>query len=135
MSTRLAELTFQTWFMEIALSGVNFFVLMRLVYEPRLGALRAHQIGMATRIAYIPLFAWLLLERSDGYTTGETLVAGLFWVAMVLAFEWGGSLLLRRPVHEILEGWHVEKGYMWPYVLLTYLLAPLLVGLVLHPGP
>jgi hypothetical protein len=34
-------------------------------------------------------------------------------------FEWGGSLLLRRPVDEILVGWHVTEGYMWPYVLLT----------------
>jgi hypothetical protein len=39
-----------------------------------------------------------------------------------------------QPVHEILEGWHVERGYMWPYVLLTYLLSPLVVGLLLNPG-
>jgi hypothetical protein len=29
MSTRLVELTFQTWFMEILVSGLNYFVLMR----------------------------------------------------------------------------------------------------------
>ena len=51
----------------------------------------------------------------------------------MLAFEWGGSLLIRRPVHEILIGWHIEHGYMWPYVLLTYLLSPLIIGWLLHP--
>ena len=39
----------------------------------------------------------------------------------MLAFESGGSLLIRRAVHEILIGWHIECGYMGPYVLLTYL--------------
>lgn len=135
MSTHLAELTFRVWFIEILVSGVNYFVLMRLVYEPRVGALRAHQIGMSTRIAYIFAFAFFLLHFSDGYTTPESFYAGCFWLAMILAFEWVGSFILRRPVPEILEGWHVEKGYMWPYVLLAYLLSPLLVGVVLHPGP
>jgi hypothetical protein len=30
-------------------------------------------------------------------------------------------------------GWHVEQGYLWSYVLLTHLLAPLVVGLTLRP--
>ena len=53
---------------------------------------------------------------------------------MILAFEWIGSFIVRRPVQEILEGWHVERGYMWPYVLVTYLVAPLVVGLVFQPA-
>lgn len=44
----------------------------------------------------------------------------------MLAFEWAGSLLIRRPVAETLIGWHIERGYMWPYVLLTYLPSPLI---------
>lgn len=45
--------------MEILVSGFNYFVLMSLVYEPRVVVLAANQIGMATRIAYIfslPIF-------------------------------------------------------------------------------
>jgi hypothetical protein len=60
--------------------------------------------------------------------------AGLYWLVLVLAFEWVGSLILRRPVKEILIGWHIEKGWMWPYVLLTYFLSPLAVGLVFRPA-
>ena len=52
----------------------------------------------------------------------------------MLAFEWGGSFFIRRPVHQILIGWQIERGYMWPYVLLTYLLSPLIVGWLLHPA-
>jgi hypothetical protein len=135
VSTYLAELTFRIFLIELAVSGANYFVLMRRIYEPRVGELRAHQIGMSTRIVYIFVFAYILLERSHGYTTSETFVAGTFWLGLILAFEWVGSFMLRRPLHEILVGWDVNRGYMWPYVLLAYLFSPVLVGLILHPGP
>lgn len=134
MDTDILMYVFRVWFFEIALSGINYFVLMRRVYEPRWGGLRAHRIGMTTRIVYILGFAWALDYFAKLDHVGEYLLAGVYWTLMVLAFEWVGSLLIRRPVKEILVGWHIERGYMWPYVLLTYLLSPLLVGLVLQPG-
>lgn len=36
-------------------------------------------------------------------------------------------------MHEVLVGWHVERGYMWPYALLAYLFVPLLSATLL-PG-
>lgn len=134
MNTYLLMITFRVWFCEIALSGVNYFVLMKRVYEPRVGELRAHRIGMTTRIVYIFPFAYVLVAAANLDSVAEYLQAGAYWLLMVLAFEWIGSFLMRRPVHEILEGWHVENGYMWPYVLLAYLLSPLIVGVLLSPG-
>lgn len=134
MNTYLLMITFRVWFVELAVSGFNYSILMNRVYQPRLGALRAHQIGMTTRIVYIFVFAYFLLRVANTYTTLDLLYAGIFWMLLILAFEWGGSLLIRRSVHEILIGWHVDQGYMWPYVLMTYLLSPLIVGLLLHPG-
>lgn len=127
-------MTFRVWVIELAVSAVNYFILMNKVYEPRYGRLRAHRIGMTTRILYIIIFAYALLYFAARYTTPQTLYAGAFWLVLILAFEWVGSFLMRRPVREILEGWHIERGYMWPYVLLTYLLSPLIVGLIFHPG-
>ena len=51
-----------------------------------------------------------------------------------LLFEWGGSIVIGRPVQEILVGWKIFIGYMWPYVLFTYLFANLIVGTILYPG-
>ena len=72
MNTYLLMITFRVWFCEIAVSGFNYFVLMNRVYEPRVGELRAHRIGMTTRIVYIffpfayaPLASSSLLPRSD----------------------------------------------------------------------
>ncbi len=120
------------WLVEIGLSAINFFVFINLVYEPRYGALIAHQIGMSTRIAYVFVFAYLILRPLRQYTGKDLLVLGIFWMGSWLIFEWGGSLLMQRPVSEILVGWNFLKGYMWPYVLASYLLSSLIVGSILH---
>jgi hypothetical protein len=120
------------WFIEIGLSAINFFVLINLVYEPRWGELIAHQIGMSTRIIYIFVLAYFLLRSVKQYSSKDLLLVGVFWMGIWLIFEWGGSLLMQRPVSEILIGWNIFKGYMWPYVLLTYLLSSLIIGTVLR---
>jgi hypothetical protein len=124
----------RVWGVEVLISGFNFFVLIHLIYEPRWGELRAHQIGMSTRIIYIFVLAYLLLRYAESYRTRDLIQVGFLWLALTLAFEWGGSILIqRRPVHDILIGWHIENGYMWPYVLLAYFSANLIIGLTLHP--
>lgn len=133
MNSYLLMLTFRVWLIELPVAAVNWFLLARHVYRPRWGDLRAHRVAMTTRIGWIVVLAYLLLHVAGTYTVPDTLVAGLFWMLLWLAFEWAGSLLVRRPVHEILAGWHVERGYLWPYVLAAYLLAPVVVG-PLVPG-
>jgi hypothetical protein len=134
MNTHLLSTAFRVWLMETLVSGFNFFVLMGLIYEPAWGELVAHQVGMTTRIVYIFIFAYLLLRYVKEYETVDLIHVGLLWVVLELMFEWGGSLLIGRPVEEILIGWNIFAGYMWPYVLLTYLLSNLIVGVLLHPG-
>jgi hypothetical protein len=134
MNSYLLMITFRIWLVELPVAAANYFVLMQRVYEPRWGTLRAHQIGMTTRILVILGLAYVLLDRVGDPTALELLGAGAFWMALWLVFEWGGSMLQRRPVREILVGWHLERGYMWPYVLLAYLLVPLLLGATIHPG-
>ena len=125
-------ITFRVWLIEIPVAALNAFVLMDRIYSPRVGALRAHQLAMGTRIAWVILLGFVIVHYAGTRQVPILLGAGLFWMALWLAFEWMGSLLIRRPVHEILIGWHIERGYMWPYVLLAYLLAPTLAGAVLR---
>jgi hypothetical protein len=134
MNPHLSQTLFWVWILEIGVSGFNYAVLMNKVYRPRYGELRAHQIGMSTRIAYICIFAYFLDAYAQLETVSDYLIAGLSWLLLVLAFEWVGSLILRRPIKEILVGWHIENGYMWPYVLLAYFLSPVLVGVTLNPS-
>jgi hypothetical protein len=134
MNTYLLMITFRVWLVELPLAAFNYFVLIKRVYEPRVGEPRAHQIGMSTRIAYIVGFAYVLDRLAHADSIGDYLFAGAFWMLLWLAFEWIGSLITRRPVPEILEGWHLEHGYMWPYVLLAYLVSPLIIGVLLNPA-
>ncbi len=123
------------WLTEVLVSGFNYFVLMNLIYEPRWGKLAAHQIGMSSRIVYITGFAYLLQRYGPRHDRRDLVHVGVLWLALTLLFEWGGSLLLlRRPVSDIVVGWQVWKGYMWPYVLAAYALSNLLVGLALRPS-
>ena len=134
MNSHLLMITFRIWLVELPAAALNYFVLMRRIYEPRWGALRAHQIGMTTRIVLIIGLAYVLLDHVGDYSESELFAAGAFWMVLWLVFEWGGSMLQGRPVREILVGWHIERGYMWPYVLLAYLLLPALLGVTIQPG-
>jgi hypothetical protein len=89
---------------------------------------------MSTRIVYIFILAYFLLRYVKEYTVKDLVLIGLIWLGLEEIFEWGGSFILRRPVEEILVGWNIFAGYMWPYVMLAYLLSNLIVGVTLHPG-
>ncbi|MGQ9718910.1 MAG: hypothetical protein ACUVWK_03590 [Nitrososphaerales archaeon] len=132
MNTHLLETAIRFWLMEILISTLNFFVLIALIYEPMWGVLVAHQIGMSTRIVYIFILAYFLLRFVKVYKTKDLIYVGILWLGLTLLFEWGGSLAIGRPIEEILIGWNIFVGYMWPYVLLTYLLSNLIIGTILH---
>ena len=87
---------------------------------------------MSTRILYIFAFAYLLLRSSKEYTIQDLVYVGFLWLGLELLFEWGGRIAIGRSVQEILVGWNIFAGYMWPYVLLTYLFANLIVGWFLY---
>ncbi|MFX1486501.1 MAG: hypothetical protein ACFFBS_05350 [Promethearchaeota archaeon] len=89
---------------------------------------------MSTRIVYIFIFAYFLLRFVKEYETKDLIHAGILWLVLTLLFEWGGSFVIGRSIEEILIGWNIFAGYMWPYVLLTYLLSNLIVGTILYPG-
>lgn len=134
MNTFLLKLGTRVWLIETILSGFNFFILMGLLYEPMWGELAAHQIGMSTRIVYILILSYFMLRYARKYEARDLIWVGVLWLGLELVFEWGGSLAIGRSVQEILVGWNIFNGYMWPYVLLTYFFSNLIVGTILHPG-
>jgi hypothetical protein len=86
---------------------------------------------MFTRIVYIFVFAYFLLRHVKKYETKDLVHVGVLWLILMLLFEWVGGFAIGRPSSEILVGWNIFAGYMWPYVLLTYLLSNLIVGTIL----
>ena len=134
MNSYLLMITFRIWLLELPVAAVDYFALMKRVYEPRWGALRAHQIGMTTRLVIIAALTYVLLRHLGKLPDSRAPRGRSVLDGAVAGLEWGGSALQRRPVREILAGWHVERGYMWPDVLLAYLLMPLLFDITMHAG-
>ena len=134
MNSPLLKRAVLFWLLETVFAVFNFSVLMNLVYEPRWGALVAHQIGMSTRILVIFGLAYLLLRPSKKFETKDLIYVGILWLGLEELEEWGGSLVAGRSVHDILIGWNIFAGYMWPYVMLTYLFSTLIVGTILLHG-
>jgi hypothetical protein len=77
MNTRLLNIGIRVWLIDTLIAAFNSFVLMNLVYEPRWGALVAHQIGMSTRIVIIFVLAYLLLRYVKEYNTKGLVLIGL----------------------------------------------------------
>lgn len=82
------------------------------------------------QLIHLFAFAYQLDIQLDLHSVGQYLLIGLIWLLFILDFEWGGSFLMHHPVKEILIGWHIENGYMWPYVLIIYFLSPTITGLI-----
>jgi len=134
MNTRLLKVGIRFWLVDTLIAAFNFFVLMNLVYEPRWGSLVAHQIGMSTRIVVVSVLAYFMLRYVGKCNTKDLILIGLVWLGLEEIFEWGGSFIPGRSVEDILIGWNIFAGYVWPYVMLAYVLANLIVGVTLHPG-
>jgi hypothetical protein len=81
----------------------------------------------------ILILAYCLLRYVREYNIKDLILTGLVWLGLEEIFELGGSLILRRSIEEILVGCNIFDGYMWPLVILTYLLSNLIAGVTLHP--
>ena len=77
-------ITFRVWLLEIPVAAFNAFVLMDRVLKPRTGPLRAHQIAMGIRIAYLFVYAYFLVYFARDKSAVSLFYAGLFWMGLML---------------------------------------------------
>jgi hypothetical protein len=92
--------TFRVAHLDRGLGG-QLFPARERVYALRVGELRAHRIGVTTRIVDIFVFACFLAKSAHVDSVPDFLLAGTYWPLIVLGSEWVGNFI---PVHEILDG-------------------------------
>lgn len=104
--------------------AVSMGSLREKLLVPRLGELRAHQLGtiaVCGVIAAIIVVAMRWLQP----TSGEAWAIGLLWVVLTLLFEVGlFHFALGLPWQRLLADYDVAKGRLWPLVLVTELVVP-----------
>ena len=103
--------------------------LRTLLLEPRLGDLRARQVGVVTGSLLIlglacPSVRWIGARSARG----RALIGGM-WLVLTLLFEVGfGRLVLGRTWERLASDYDVSRGGLLPFGLVVLALAPWVAG-------
>lgn len=101
---------------------------------PRLGELRAHQVGT---LGLIPVMfgltcLWLRLAGLEDSTWLAEV--GRYWLVLTVAFEFGfGLLVMRHPLRRLLADYNLLRGRLWTVFLAALTLSPPVAGRLLSP--
>ena len=120
------------WLVLLALAVVNGAVREAWLI-PRIGGSGGHAVSSLSLSALIFLLSWLTIGWISPATARETLLIGLVWLVLTLAFEFlAGHYVFRKPWNELLTDYDVLSGRLWVLVLVTTTLAPLLTANMRH---
>jgi hypothetical protein len=111
----------------LAVLGVANGILRETTYQPFVGEQAGHQISTVTLVVLIAGFVWLLQRRWPLRSTEEALRIGATWTVLTVGFEFGfGHYVDGRPWATLLAEYDVTSGHLWPLVLVTIAVAPVL---------
>ena len=89
--------------------------------------MRAHQLSTIIGAAFMGLFMWLVIHTWPPSSTKESIIIGIVWLCMTVAFEsYIGLVLQKRPVSEVLVQYNLMKGHLWVLLLVWITVAPCL---------
>ena len=114
------------WFLVLIFAIANGFVRERFLI-PQFGDQTGHVLSTLL-LSTAVLISILATARWVGFSTiSQALSIGLMWVMLTLAFEFGaGHYLFGAPWEKLLADYNVPNGRIWPLVLLTELVSPVL---------
>ena len=93
---------------------------------PRIGSLRAHQVGTVAACAAVGVIA-VWFTRSQALTTAEAWQVGGLWLGMGFVFEFGFfHYVANKPWSELLHDYNLAAGRLLILLWLTVLLTPVL---------
>ena len=114
------------WFLILIFAVANGFVRERLLI-PSLGKSTGHSVSTLMLSSAVLIVTVLLSSWIGSINISDALLVGAMWVVMTLAFEFlAGHYLFGTPWEKLLADYDVFHGRIWPLVLLTELVSPLL---------
>lgn len=106
----------------VALGGLRDALLV-----PRIGELRAHQLGTIAASGAAFALICVLLPWVGPATAAQALGLGVFWVVLAVAFEVGFFHFARKvPWSRLLADYNLAEGRLLMVLWLTVLLAPVI---------
>lgn len=101
---------------------------------PATSELVAHQLSTVTLIALLTIFSYACFTRwAFQHTRSELLAVGVLWVGLTVAFEFlFGHYVAGNSWSSLFQQYDLLAGYVWVFVPLTMLVAPLVFGYYLR---
>ncbi len=96
-------------------------------YGRHLSALAANQLSCVSGIILLGAVIYVYQRRWPFASARQAWSAGLFWMALTVAFEFlFFHYVAGRPWAELLAAYDIASGQLWPLILLWVLVAPYL---------
>jgi len=104
------------------------------IIAPSTSELLAHQLSTVTLIVLIALLSYAYFTRwAFEHTRAELVGVGVLWLGLTVAFEFlFGHYVAGNSWSSILEQYDLLAGYVWIFIPLTVLVAPLVFGYYLR---
>ncbi len=117
------------WILLLVVAVINGSIRETYV-APRFGRGIAQVYGVAVLSAVVWLAAMYFARATRGRRWRAWAgIAGALWVGMTMAFEFCfGHYVAGTPWRELLRAYYLWDGQLWPLVLLSEAIAPLLLG-------
>ena len=114
------------WLVILGLAIANG-VLREEILIPALGKPGGLILSGALLSMLIVLVAYGLVCFTRGLTASSSLLIGVLWLGLTLAFEFSfGRYVQHKSWAELLDAYAFKEGNIWPVVLVVTLLAPYL---------
>ena len=124
---------FLFWFVLLLIAIANA-ILREATYEPWLVpylGMWAHQVSaLVAIVAFFGAIYWFLWRVGYWPSTKELVGVGWLWIGMTIGFESWMNLYVRKlSFSQVLETYYLWKGELWPLVLLSLVVSPLVIRL------
>lgn len=112
------------WLPMIPIAIVNA-VLREAVYGPYMSELRAHQVSTLTALLLFGVYVLLVSARWPFRSTRQSLLIGLIWLVLTVAFEFlFGHYVMGNPWERLLADYNLAAGRLWILVLVWIFFLP-----------
>jgi hypothetical protein len=118
------------WLVILILANLNG-IFRQTILLPRMNELAAYAISTVLLSVLVFVAAWLAMSWIGPVSIGEAWIIGVLWLLLTLGFEFlVGHYLFGNPWEKLLADYNVAQGRIWPLVLLTVLVAPVVTFLL-----
>lgn len=84
----------------------------------------AYQMSTVTILILLAIYVLLALNKWEPETLYQSVLVGLLWCFLTVAFEFGLGLLTGRAFNEMLQVYVISSGELWTLVPLFVLVSP-----------